>query len=241
MPQADPFAQRRLLDLAALDRSIGTGDHRRATLPELARIAAAQVRIAGVSSENALADAELSDLDRATRKLDAEVEQVRARAARDAQRLAAGDGNAKDMENLQHEIASLTRRQSSLEDSELELMEQRETVDARVAGLQQQLDEIGAELAAAQTVRDDTFANLTDERTRLMAARGKAIAALPAELVALYERIHAGGRIAAAELRGSRCEACSMQLDNEEVARLRAAGVDEVLRCPECGAILIRS
>ncbi|GGM17784.1 zinc ribbon domain-containing protein [Nakamurella endophytica] len=241
VPKADPFAQRRLLELATLDRSLSTVEHRTRTLPELAVIAAAEAELDTVAADKALADAELGDLDRATRKLDAEVEQVRARADRDAARLAAGSGTSRELENLQHEIESLARRQGVLEDEELELMEQRETAEAAVARLASRVDEVTGGLTAARTRRDDALADLSVERDRLSAARAALVTGLPADLVTLYDRIHAGGRVAAGELRGSRCEACSMQLDNVELARLRNAPVDDVLRCPECGAILVRT
>ena len=46
---------------------------------------------------------------------------MRTRAQRDTDRLAAGIGPAKDLENMQHELTSLARRQSTLEDDALEL------------------------------------------------------------------------------------------------------------------------
>ena len=64
---------------------------------------------------------------------------------------------------------------------------------------------------------------------------------MPADLVALYEQIRARGRVAAAALNGSRCEACRMDLDRSALGDIWAAGVEDVVRCTECGAILIRS
>jgi predicted nucleic acid-binding Zn-ribbon protein len=39
---------------------------------------------------------------------------------------------------------------------------------------------------------------------------------------------------------GHRCGACRIELDRGEVARIAAAAEDEVLRCSECRAILLR-
>ncbi len=75
----------------------------------------------------------MDDLERAQTKAETDVEQVRARspqgpgAARSAGRVA----SSKDLENLQHEIASLARRQSDLEDAELEVMEKLEDARSR--------------------------------------------------------------------------------------------------------------
>jgi predicted nucleic acid-binding Zn-ribbon protein len=42
-------------------------------------------------------------------------------------------------------------------------------------------------------------------------------------------------------LLGGRCGACRIELDRGELARIAAAADDEVRRCEECGAILLRT
>jgi predicted nucleic acid-binding Zn-ribbon protein len=63
---------------------------------------------------------------------------------------------------------------------------------------------------------------------------------LDADLVALYERQRTRGGAGAGALQGRRCGACRIEIDKGELARISAAAEDEVLRCPECGAILLR-
>ena len=206
----DPFAQLKLLDLADVDRTLAAAEHRRANLPALAAIAERTHRAAEVRRAVVIAETDVSDLKRATDRLDMEVEQVRNRAKRDADRLQSGQAGAKELENLQREIESLKRRQSTLEDEELELMERREEV------------EIG-ELDVGRGTR----AELVD--------------ALPAEVLALYTRIRDSGKIAAAKLTGSRCGACRLDLDRTALAEIHAASPDAIVRCEECGAILVRT
>ncbi len=239
--KADPFVQRRLLDVARLDQVISAAEHRRRTLPELALITARTTTAAELRSARILAETEISDLDRAARRLDNEIDAVRARAKRDADRLASGSAPARDLENMQHEIVSLARRQATLEDEALELMERREVADAAFAVTERDLAAARAELAAAEQRRDDTFADIDDELRRSAAERKALVEGMPAELVALYEQMRARGRVAAAKLNGSRCEACRMDLDRSALAGIWAAGVEDVVRCSECGAILIRS
>jgi predicted nucleic acid-binding Zn-ribbon protein len=240
VPKADPFVQRRLLDLAGLDQSINAAEHRRANLPALAVLAAGGARLSELRNAKVGAETEVSDLERATRKLDNEIDQVRSRATRDAERLAAGAGNAKDLENLQHEIASLSRRQGVLEDEALELMEQKETADAELAKVTTDFDGVQTEMAAATGQRDEAFVDIDDELGRHRQARAALVAELPADLAALYERIRKSGKVAAAKLNGSRCEACRMHIDSMELSAIASAPSDDVVRCPECGAILIR-
>lgn len=236
----DPARQRQLLDVAQADRTIASAEHRRATLPELAVIAAADVRVAELRNQLVVARTEVDDLDRAGRKLDTEIDQVRSRAGRDADRLAAGGVPAKELESLQREIESLSRRQGVLEDEALELMEKRETADAALTLVQRDMVSVEVGSSAAQSSRDDALADIDDELGRLRRAREVATVDLPDDLLALYERIHRSGEIAAARLVGNQCGACRMEVDNVAMASLRAAPADQVVRCPECGAILIR-
>ena len=240
-PKVDPFVQLRLLEVARLDQAIDAAQHRRRTLPELEVIRTTGQRVDDLGGRVTLAQAEIGDIDAATRKLEHEIEAVRARAARDQHRLADGLVPPKDLSNLQSEIVSLSRRQASLEDEELELMERRESAAAALAEIERDLERAGAELAAAEQRRDDAFADIDDELARSRAQRDERASGAPADLLALYERIRSSGKVGAARLAGSRCEACRMDLDRVALAEIHAAGVDTVVRCPECGAILVRS
>ena len=240
MPKADPFVQRRLLDLAGFDQKISAAEHRRANLPELTIITTGTAKLSELRNAKVLAETEVSDLERATRKLDNEIDQVRSRAERDAQRLASGAGNARDMENLQHEITSLARRQGVLEDEALELMEQKETADGALATVQTEFDAASAEVTAAQEQRDEHFVEIDAELAEQQAGRSELVGGLPADLAAMYERIRKSGKVAAAKLNGGRCDACRIDLDRVELGAIAAAPSDDIVRCPECGAILIR-
>src|SRR5205823_14729270 len=140
-------AQLRLLDLQAADTALGQLTHRRATLPELAAIADADARLKALTDDLVRAQTEVADLDREQRRMEADVDQVRSRSDRDQQRMRAGALPAKELESLQHEVQTLARRQSALEDGVLELMERREGADARAAAL-------GGEVDRIRSVRD---------------------------------------------------------------------------------------
>ena len=61
---------------------------------------------------------------------------MRARSARDQERLDSGQvASPKELESLQHEIATLARRQADLEDIVLEVMERLEAATARASSL----------------------------------------------------------------------------------------------------------
>lgn len=240
--KAAPDVQQRLLELQAVDTAVAQRAHRRRTLPELAVIAEASQRLATLSGDVVRAQTEIGDLDREQRRLELDVEQVCARSERDEQRLVSGAVTSpKELERLQHEVQSLARRQGDLEDQVLELMERRETADAALADINRSVEQVTEQRAEATARRDAAFAEIDAEVSEREAERARLTEELPTDLVALYERIRASaGGIGAAALRQRRCEGCRMELANTDVNRVRNAPPDEVLRCEECGRILVR-
>ena len=239
---ADPFVQLRLLDLQAVDTVLAQLAHRRRTLPELAAIADCEQRASGVRGRLVDAETSLADLAAEQRRLEADVETVRQRAEKDQRRMAATGVPAKEIAGLQHEVTSLARRQSVLEDELLELMENRETAEAQVAQLQSELEAILAERATAEAARDTVFAEIDDALSTRRDERDRLAGALPADLLALYDKVReASGGVGAAMLRQRRCEGCRLELSGSELAELRAAKPETVVRCDNCRRILVRT
>jgi len=183
-----------------------------------------------------------ADVQREVAKADSDVQLVRDRSARDQSRLMAGQGTAKDMQALQHEVDSLTRRQAELEDIELEVMERAEGLAAAVAELEGQRAELVARIDELTAARDRVLTELETEAATVARPRADIVAGVGDELVALYEKIRASsGGIGAAALRQRRCEGCRLELNQVDINRIRAAADDEVLRCEECRRILVRT
>ena len=151
---ADPAAQLRLLDLQAADTALAQLAHRRSTLPELAALADATQRTDVLTTEAAELETRLADVDSDQRRLEAEVDNVRARTARDERRLTGGGLPAKELESLQHEIATLARRQTSLEDDVLDMMEQRESLDSKLRSVATRRADLDAEREKLEDARD---------------------------------------------------------------------------------------
>jgi predicted nucleic acid-binding Zn-ribbon protein len=239
---ADPAAQLRLLDLQAADTALAQLQHRRRTLPELAVIADRDAELARLTAEVVRAETEVGDLDREQRRMEADVDQVRQRAARDQQRMQAGSVPAKDLSSLQHEVQSLARRQSDLEDTVLDLMERREEADGRLSAVRTDAARISAERDVAVEARDAAFAAIDADVAVRTAERTKLADELPADLLALYEKVRAGsGGVGAAPLRLRRCEGCHLELAGSELRDARSAPPDAVLRCENCRRILVRT
>ena len=239
--KADPAAQRRLLDLADVDAELVRLAHRRRNLPEHAELTAAEAAVR--SAKDALVEVETraGDLDRDIRRLERDVEAVRARADRDQKILAGSGVGAKQATDLQHELDTLARRQSVLEDEELEVMEQREALGMDVQHAQRTLDEAQAQQSAVTERRDTALADIDAGEAGRGRDREAIAAELPADLLAEYDRRRARSGTGAALLRERRCGACRLELDRTALGALRSAPADEVVHCEEGGTVLVRT
>jgi predicted nucleic acid-binding Zn-ribbon protein len=241
--KADPSAQVRLLDLQDLDSRADQLRHQRRSLPELAELAElaeARARIEGAAQDARMT---VDDLTAEQAKVDADVEQVKARRERDQQRIDQGlISNPKDIQRMQQEMVSLERRITSLEDDEIEVMERLEEAQGTLDDLTRRLSETDAQIAETTTIRDTTLAGIDKSLGELDAERTPLAAELPADLLGLYDRLRESkGGVGAALLRAGRCGGCMLGLDNAELATIRAAADDDVIRCEECSRILVRT
>jgi predicted nucleic acid-binding Zn-ribbon protein len=238
--KAEVIQQRSLLELADLDAELSRIEHRSSHLTEQQRLEQTQAEHRDANDRLAALRLALDDLDAHIAKFESEIEGVRDREDRDRRMLDGGAINAKQLGDLQHELETLERRQASLEDSLLEVMERREELQARQADELGKMDTLESELAEAQRARDDALSGIDQTRLQRASRREELIAGLDPDLVSLYERQRSRGGPGAARLQGRRCGACRIEIDRGELARISAAADDEVLRCPECGAILLR-
>ncbi|MGI9002858.1 MAG: zinc ribbon domain-containing protein [Pseudonocardia sp.] len=239
--KADPAAQQRLLDLAGVDAELSRLAHRRRTLPEHAELTEAEASVRTGKDKLVEVETAAGDLDRDIRRIERDVEGVRARTERDNQLLAGAGIGAKQATDLQHELETLARRQSVLEDEQLEVMEQREALGvdidhnrAVLAAAEQQLTEIVQR-------RDAALADIDGAEVGRRRAREEIVASLPADVLGAYEKRREQRGVGAALLRERRCQACRLELDRTALSELRAAPVEELVTCEECGVILVRT
>jgi len=238
---APPEDQRRLLDVQALDTRAAQLAHRRRTLPVLARIDELAVRRADIDAALVASRTAASDLRREVAKAEADVEQVRSRETRDQTRLDSGTGTPKDLQALTSELTALARRRSELEDVELEVMERLEAHESALAGLTKASDALAEQERAAAEERDREFAAVDAETTEVAAQRIVAATGLDAGLMSLYEKVRGqSGGLGAAALRARRCGGCRLDVNATDLAAIRAAAPEQVVRCEECGRILVR-
>lgn len=240
--KADTSRQWRLLDLQKLDTRLDQIAHRERTLPLNAQVEHAQAHVRTAEEEVVLAQTAVSDVDREITRADVDVQQVRDRADRNQARLDAGQGSSRDLQALQHELEALARRQSDLEDVELEVMERAEELRTAHSRREQELAVGRERLTECSEQRDTEVAALTAERERINGERSNIAAGVGQDLLDLYTRIRdQRGGIGAAALAQRRCGGCGLEIDQSELSRIRGAADDEVLRHEECSRILVRT
>ena len=241
MAKAPAPDQRTLLEVQEADLQLTQARHRRNTLPVIAQIEELTTRAADMDEERVARGTEVSDLRREVAKAEDDVQSVRARAQRDEARLASGEGaTSKDLQALQSELEVLAHRQSALEDIEIEAMERLETAEKAQADAAAQHEQITAQIAELTDERDHAQTRIDSEIANLELARAEAVEGVDAGLLAMYEKQRAQHGVGAAALTGSTCGGCHMDLNPVDLKRMKSAPADEVVRCEECGCILVR-
>ena len=232
--------QNNLIELQRIDSAIMQATHKLKALPEREQLTAILARLAASDELLKVAEAELADVTIDLRRSEVDVESVADRMAKDESRMSSGSASPKELEQLQHEIATLAKRKAELEDGELEIMMSVDAAKEKVAviksdeeGLKKLELEINIRLENAVTELDREIALKKSERT-LLAPK------IDAALIELYEKIKTNGGVGAALLIGNTCDGCRLAINAVEMERIKSLEADELLRCEECRRILVR-
>jgi hypothetical protein len=240
--KATPENQLRLLDLQKVDAEIDLLNHRAKNLPEHLQIAELEAIKQSSDSELSLVSIDEADVKREVAKADADAEQVRTRKTRDEVRLASGQGSAKDLEHLQHELVSLTRRVNDLEEIELEIMMRLDEFTSKANEYRAVIADADAKLEVLTTSRDKQLSELAVHVKNLKEERTMIAGKIATEFLALYEKLRASNEgVGAAAIVRKRCSGCHLDLTAIDAEKFKQAPADDVLRCEECRRILIRT
>ncbi|MDX6307035.1 MAG: uncharacterized protein QOI06_81 [Nocardioidaceae bacterium] len=241
--KADSIAQLKLLDLQAVDASLDLLAHRLARLPESIALAELTDRHRDLAAEHGRLQTEVADLGREQRKADADVEQVKSRRSRNRDRIDAGQvGDPKQLQAMQHEIETLDRRISDLEDVEIDVMERLESAQTKLVRLGDEVGQLESAIAETSAARDSATADIARQRGDAQAERETLAADIPADLLTLYDKLRAQlGGVGVGTIQHRRCSGCRLDIGAADLARMASAPSDEVLRCEECNRILVRT
>ncbi len=231
-----------LLEVQACDTTADQLAHRRATLPTRATLAALTASSATLDEQLEALEPGIHALERSQKRLEDGVATTEDKAAATERQLYSGTVTApRELQAMQDELASLRRRIGKLEDELLEVMEQREPLDADLARLRAEQEDVSARAAAVSSELAADEAAIDGELGEVRTQRRSLGDEVPAELLARYEKIRArSGGVGIARLDGNRCTGCHLVLPNREVDELRRAPADEIVLHDECGRILVR-
>ena len=224
-----------------MDFALTTLQHKMASLPEIGQILGITARMAVVRDLAIAARTEISDIGRELLRSEADVEQVVLRLEKDEKRLTDGSAGAKELEKLQHEIATLTSRKSELEEIELEIMMRIDSIKDRLAELQIEESVLTKQASELTAKKDFATHEFQKESDSINAERLATVQSIDGVLVDLYEKIRATNNgTGAAALKEGRCEGCHLAINSVELSRMKTLVADELVRCEECRCILVR-
>jgi len=239
--KADPTTQAALLTIVDLDNKTKMAENRLRALPEHDQLNALNVQRRTLADAATAAQTKASDGASAMRRIEEDLVTARTRLHRDQQRIDDGVVNdARSIASLQDEIAHLTERINSLEDNQLELMMTIEEDETAADKAKAAKGDVEGQMRALLASRDASSGTINDEIAGLKAQRQKVVAGIPPELVVLYDKAASRGGGGAAELKAGRCTGCGLMLDALARRAAEDAPVDDVVRCEECGRILVR-
>ncbi len=138
---------------------------------------------------------------------------------------------------LAHEIETVEKAISGIEDQELELMEEAETLKPAIAAAEQTHEADKSKYDAQIAGLVEKEANLNSRITDLEQTRQAASAAIDEDLLERYQRLfHTKNSAAVVALEHDVCTGCHMKVTTQTSVELRAE--KSIVSCPQCGRIL---
>ena len=237
--KATPRQQLLLLDLQQLDHTLARLRKRSEQLPERAELTALEAERDAARNSYMDAQRELDARRLELSRIESDVDVVEQRAQRDTDLLAVST-SSKEAVALQSELDTLANRKAELEERQLQAMEIAEAAEGVFGAAEQVLAGVDERRDAINTRIDEAEALTASESEQAQTERANIAAEVQGDLLALYEKTRAQVGIGAARLRGNVSEASGMSLSPADLTTIKATAHDEVVFCPETGAILVR-
>ena len=235
--------QEALLLVQAADTSADQLRHRRSHLDERAAVAAAEAAAVAAKRADEEGAGRLATLAARQAELEGQLATTEARATAVEARLRSGESTAaRDIVRWGEEVAHLRERATSFEDQAFEALVEREAAEAEAAAAAERLAEAVAAVRSHRGALAVAEQSVDVELARVAADRAGRATAVPAELLARYDKLraHLGGT-GAARLEDGKCGGCHLALSPRDLDDARRAPAEEVLTCDACGRILVRA
>ena len=231
--------QKRLLELVQFDLDLVKNASDRAKLLAASDIQIASEKALALSDQLIDARNKVGDLELELKRSENDLELVENRIAKDNQRLST-TSSAKDAQGIEHELTTLAKRKSELEDAELGIMEELDGVRAELAAAESAKSLAESELSALRTALASNTSSLDEQRAELTAKRVALVGLIDPELAVSYQR-KADRTVAVGRLTGRECGACRISITATNLEEIVALPAEEISECPNCQAYLVRT
>src|SRR6266542_5091465 len=228
----------RMLELQQVDLAIDRLRSRQDAVEAGQEVGEARAR--AEEAEQALGELrlQLSAIDRDVQRLENDADMLGQKADAEEKRLYDGSvANPKELEAIQHEVASVRERRRRVDDQLLDRMVEREDLETRMAEAEAELQRLRR---ALDELRGEAGVELDQIAVSLRERETEREALLPLfdeELLGLYEDLRRSKRgVAAAALVDGVCQGCHTKLSSAEIARLKTV---DLKRCEYCDRILV--
>lgn len=236
--KASPQEQSALLQLAEIDSELAR--LRRAVDAATDATATQPLRNEQRELASKLIDArsQLEALQLEAKRAQEDLDLVEQRIIKD-QQLLAGTSSTKDAQGIQHELDTLQRRKSELEDVQLALLDRIELAEQANLAVAAEKNDVDQRLSAVVSQAESELLKARSGLDLIAARRAQHSSSLRPELVEFYEKKAKRG-IVAARLLGRECGACHMTIGATALAEIAELPADDIATCTECQAVLIR-
>jgi predicted nucleic acid-binding Zn-ribbon protein len=230
--------QQRLLELVQLDLDLVKNASDRAKLLAATEIQIASEKALALSDQLIDARNRVGDLELELKRSENDLELVENRIAKDNQLLSA-TSSSKDAQGIEHELNTLAKRKSELEDAELGIMDELDTVRADLGAAEAAKSAAEAELGALREALSSNTSALDSKRAELTSKRVALVGLIDPELAVAYQK-KADRAVAVGRLSGRECGACRISITATNLEEIVALPADEIAECPNCQAYLVR-
>ncbi len=184
------------------------------------------------------AEHELQATQKDLRRAEQETKAQRAKIKQTENRLYGGTvRNPKELQDLQNESAALKRYLEVLEERQLEAMMAVDEADEVFQTAQKRWDDAKAEAVSSHAALNGEKTKLLHNVNRLTSERDTMSANIPADDLAIYERLRTKRRgIAVAKVSSKACDACGVTLTSSLFQSARSP--NQLSYCETCGRIL---
>lgn len=227
-----------LLQMQHIDLEIMQASKKLQGLPQRATILEARTKRRDVEQKRAQLDAMHAEADARLASIGEEDAMLAEKQRRVQDEIDATRSGYRDVEARTRELNGFAKRRNALEG---ELSTVGDEL-AKIEGVQARVAEIMGDLDKRESQATESFVKeggaLKQALAQMEARRSSLAAALPAELLAAYEKTASRtGGVAVGRLQGANCGVCRMAIEGGHLIDMKVRG--NVAPCPQCGRLLI--